>query len=72
MGQGALSKPVVQWWLSLNSSKNRRNWLYCGGGLGFAGLGFRFRRSLGTPVLCGFRKQIFWKVRCKTSFLWFL
>jgi hypothetical protein len=22
MGQGALSKPVVQWWLSLNSSKN--------------------------------------------------
>ena len=21
MGQGALSKPVVQWWLSLNSSK---------------------------------------------------
>ena len=20
MGQGALSKPVVQWWLSLNSS----------------------------------------------------
>ena len=23
MGQGALSKPVVQWWLSLNSSKRR-------------------------------------------------
>ena len=22
MGQGALSKPVVQWWLSLNSSKS--------------------------------------------------
>ena len=21
MGQGALSKPVVQWWLSLNSSR---------------------------------------------------
>ena len=23
MGQGALSKPVVQWWLSLNSSRYR-------------------------------------------------
>ena len=23
MGQGALSKPVVQWWLSLNSSNHR-------------------------------------------------
>ena len=23
MGQGALSKPVVQWWLSLNSSTTR-------------------------------------------------
>ena len=22
MGQGALSKPVVQWWLSLNSSSH--------------------------------------------------
>jgi len=26
MGQGALSKPVVQWWLSLNSSKQREEW----------------------------------------------
>ena len=24
MGQGALSKPVVQWWLSLNSSTSLR------------------------------------------------
>ena len=24
MGQGALSKPIVQWWLSLNSSTNSR------------------------------------------------
>ena len=23
MGQGALSKPIVQWWLSLNSSTGR-------------------------------------------------
>ena len=25
MGQGALSKPVVQWWLSLSSSRNARS-----------------------------------------------
>ena len=26
MGQGALSKPVVQWWLSLNSSRLGSSW----------------------------------------------
>ena len=26
MGQGALSKPVVQWWLSLNSSISNATW----------------------------------------------
>ena len=50
--------------------------LYCillcncgrGGGLGFAGFDFRFRRSSGGPLLCSFRKRVFQEVTYKTSF----
>ena len=46
MGQGALSKPVVQWWLSLNSSSRRE------------ALGIKIYSGVDNST-CGHRKLVF-------------